>query len=594
MARKQFTVGLRGLLKPEVDKRAKREAVGEIEEDLSEVENMQPSVDTSNLDDMREQYAGSMGGAVGPGPAAPVSGGDAGGGGGVGGAAGAAAGEAVAGGALSNISKVGGMMKVALGGAVAAGLLAGVSKMAQASPLMQQQLGILSDAMSLFFRPFGNALARYIQPFAIGALGMAKRFMQISSKEGLVVGIGYVAKETAKKGAQMATDEERGLGRTTGFLAGGTAGAIGGAKAGAATGAALGSIIPGAGTAVGGTAGAVLGGAGGLLLGGGVGAKLGGDVQEAFGGTMDTIGGKAGGLLGGAGGAIAGGKAGATAGAALGSVIPGAGTAAGGVAGGVIGAAGGALFGGSAGASLGGGIQKKLSPAIDRLEKFDWPEMPDFGAMAQDGYNTFVKPLNNFDWPGMPSLSSLSWPRLPSLRSLVWPRLPSLRGLAWPRLPSLRGLSWPRLPSLSSLSWPSLPSLRDLSWPDFPDMKILGGGDDGGGSILETIGVGATGGIVDEPTLSVIGEAGPEAVVPLERLGEPLPSGGSGRPTRAAPSGGADVEAAVDNVSTKMDELIREIRASSGDTVLVVGEEELGRAVNNSKDKFGSGTQVLR
>jgi hypothetical protein len=42
------------------------------------------------------------------------------------------------------------------------------------------------------------------------------------------------------------------------------------------------------------------------------------------------------------------------------------------------------------------------------------------------------------------------------------------------------------------------------------------------------IGVGALGGIVTQPTLAMIGEAGPEAVVPLNRMpgASPLPGGG--------------------------------------------------------------------
>lgn len=47
---------------------------------------------------------------------------------------------------------------------------------------------------------------------------------------------------------------------------------------------------------------------------------------------------------------------------------------------------------------------------------------------------------------------------------------------------------------------------------------------------LRSVGVGATGGIVTRPTLSVIGEAGPEAVVPLNRMpgASPLPATGGG------------------------------------------------------------------
>jgi hypothetical protein len=60
---------------------------------------------------------------------------------------------------------------------------------------------------------------------------------------------------------------------------------------------------------------------------------------------------------------------------------------------------------------------------------------------------------------------------------------------------------------------------------------------------------GATGGIVTRPTLAVIGEAGPEAVVPLNRApgASPLPGGGGGMSVTvnmAPGASGSDVVAA--------------------------------------------------
>lgn len=551
MVGQQFTVGLRGLLKPEVDDRARREAVSEIEDDLEEVEQLEPEVDNTELSgDLSAGAGGAFAGAV-PGergrPAPDLERGAAEGGGG-GGVAAAAAGE-VAGSALGGISKVGGMMKVALGGAVAAGILSGVNKAAQASPLMRSQVEMFSTAMSLFFRPVGDMMGRYFQPFALGALQMAHRFVEISDEEGLMVGVQYIAEETGERTMDLATDEEAGFGRVVGGLAGAGGGALAGAKAGGA----LGSFLGPAGTA----AGVGIGAIGGGLLG----SKIGGDIQETIGAEVDM---------------------------SMPSLDD------------SIGENLGFAAGGFAGREVGEFVQTNLEADAEEaraaLEEYSFPELPNLSNLswpALPGLSGLSWPelpsLGSLTWPSLPSLSSLGWPRLPSLNTLDWPRLPSLRSLEWPRLPSLRSLDWPGLPNLSSMSWPALPDLSDLEWPSFPDLNITGGRTDGdGGGVLEVIGVGAEGGIVDQPTLSVIGEAGPEAVVPLDRMGSPLPRATGGG------SGSGSVEVDLAPVENKIDDLIREVRASGGDVVLQVGEKELARAVDDSITKHESGTQVLR
>ena len=64
-----------------------------------------------------------------------------------------------------------------------------------------------------------------------------------------------------------------------------------------------------------------------------------------------------------------------------------------------------------------------------------------------------------------------------------------------------------------------------------PDVGGMVSGAVGGiGSAVKGLfGFGPTGAIVRQPTLSVIGEAGPEAVIPLNRMpgASPLPGGGS-------------------------------------------------------------------
>jgi len=56
----------------------------------------------------------------------------------------------------------------------------------------------------------------------------------------------------------------------------------------------------------------------------------------------------------------------------------------------------------------------------------------------------------------------------------------------------------------------------------------------------------ASGGVVTSPTLAAVGEAGPEAVIPLDRL-ESMMGGGGGGQTTVSLSGGLD--AFVENIS---------------------------------------------
>jgi hypothetical protein len=64
-----------------------------------------------------------------------------------------------------------------------------------------------------------------------------------------------------------------------------------------------------------------------------------------------------------------------------------------------------------------------------------------------------------------------------------------------------------------------------------PDIGSMVSGAVGGigGALKGAFGFGATGGIVTQPTLAMIGEAGPEAVIPLSRTpgSSPLPGGGT-------------------------------------------------------------------
>lgn len=92
-------------------------------------------------------------------------------------------------GVLSDLSTKDGLLKVALGGALAVGILKGVQKLADASPMMARTVEILSSAMALFFRPFGDFLGRLLEPVATWMLDMAVRFNELAEDEGLAIAV---------------------------------------------------------------------------------------------------------------------------------------------------------------------------------------------------------------------------------------------------------------------------------------------------------------------------------------------------------------------------------------------------------------------
>ncbi len=176
MAR-QHTVGIRGLMEPEVDKRAARAARKDIEDELEEVEVIQPEVDTGGAGGRhRGSGAAARGGMVGR----------------------AAGGGAGAGGLLGGLMSGGGLLKVALGGVIGVGILAGVQKLASASPALGQVANMFSTAMDLFFRPFGNIIADALRPFAQDALQAMVQFNRIVKEDGLAVGLAFIGKSVLK------------------------------------------------------------------------------------------------------------------------------------------------------------------------------------------------------------------------------------------------------------------------------------------------------------------------------------------------------------------------------------------------------------
>jgi len=160
--------------------------------------DIQPTVDESAAEREGEQLAQTFEEQIGG-----LSPGVNGGGGGVGGIGGARGGRRGGGGggtggllsSLSGGAAAGGLATVALGGAVAFGMLQGIQTLSKASPALQATTGILSDAMSLFFRPFGRFLSSILRPAALGLLNMAVKFNEIAEEEGLAVAIGKIGQQ---------------------------------------------------------------------------------------------------------------------------------------------------------------------------------------------------------------------------------------------------------------------------------------------------------------------------------------------------------------------------------------------------------------
>jgi len=95
------------------------------------------------------------------------------------------------------------------------------------------------------------------------------------------------------------------------------------------------------------------------------------------------------------------------------------------------------------------------------------------------------------------------------------------------------------------------------NWPDIPGLP----GPPGFLDTLSRVGMGATGGIVTRPTLAVIGEAGPEAVIPLNRTPGSSPLGGMGGMTINVQAG---LVSTPDQIGQQIIEAIQNAQRRSG------------------------------
>ena len=204
---------------------------------------------------------------------------------------------------------------------------------------------------------------------------------------------------------------------------------------------------------------------------------------------------------------------------------------------------------------------------------FAWPSLP---AFSWPGIPAFAWPaLPAFAWPSIPSIDlgqwvpNLTWPGIPSIDlgrwvpGFTWPGIPSIDlgrwvpGFTWPGIPSIDlgrwvpGFSWPAVPGIDlgrwipSFSWPSIAGIDLGSWipafPGWPSITGTGGvfgaaqsafdaarsvydsAKQKGGAALSAVqgklhqyGVPfmAQGGKGGQGQWRIIGEAGPEAVLP--------------------------------------------------------------------------------
>lgn len=119
---------------------------------------------------------------------------------------------------------------------------------------------------------------------------------------------------------------------------------------------------------------------------------------------------------------------------------------------------------------------------------------------------------------------------------------------------------------------------------------IEGGGGGGGGGRLRV----ASGGIISSPTRAVIGEGGPEAVMPLDRIPSLMREGfrEALRDTSGATGGGGGMD--TSSLEERLDRLIDAVEETAGDVVLNVDGEEVARATQRAEDRFIGRREVYR
>jgi hypothetical protein len=166
---------------------------------------VQPSVDQRQVEReaerTREQFSDQLSGLPIDGETGGVAGAGAGGGGPGVGSAGAAAAAGSRVGASGLAGAAGAAAKAAVPVAAAGTVFFGMSKaldrLAAASPALQAQSAQFSQAMNLFFKPFGDFIASRLDPFVDNLIDMAINFNSAVDGNGLPLATAGLAGEVA-------------------------------------------------------------------------------------------------------------------------------------------------------------------------------------------------------------------------------------------------------------------------------------------------------------------------------------------------------------------------------------------------------------
>lgn len=560
--------GLEAILSAKIDQRSlKKDVVDELEDALDDASTIDPEVEMGALErqmrdlgvsdgslSMSRESVGALsehsramkGSRVGTAVAGAA-------GGRMGAKVGASRAGAAASGAMGALSGVGslvsgGLLMVGIAGVVGIGILKAVQSLAKHSPALGKALDMLGMAWDLFWRPFGNALADRIFPMAKGLLQFTKDWNKWAKEGGLSNAFKEAGKEVGRWIYNYFKDNLTSL-------------ATGDSGEARNSGARLGTLA---------------GGAIGFLLGG-------------------------------------------PAGMALGTI-----------AGNLIGQLTGFLIG--------------------KLNNIDWRSLMvdafgPIGGAVSDAIHDLFPNLSVTEF-----LSAMTFPTVGAgilLSHINWPAASDLLGVLKSRLPTWSHLM-PELPTWGSLM-PSLPNWSHLTprLPDWSDLNPLnrggnnrnrssGGGGSGGvlrdgwavreaqrrqrerrkkrekssGGLVDTLtSTGpiipggllrfaqsenlipfASGGIVNSPTRALIGEAGSEAVIPLDRLPRLMAEG-----MKSVEGSGTGMDGEALNALTEVPDLLRDLIDAvedGGDVSLNMDGETIARASRDAGDRFLSRREV--
>lgn len=213
---------LKSVVEPEMDERQMDKEVKKLEKRLDEAEDISPDIDDSGFGDLMDEdldvsLSGEGGGDFLTGIG--VGGGGAGMMGGL---------TSSLRGLVSALGPLGaGVLAVTLTGAIAVGIWKGIENIAEFAPSWDAVESMFSTAQQLFFLPFGQALSSVFLPSAQSILEMSKEFQETAEDEGIGAALGGLLDEQVFKPIRQAGAnllDIIGAGFTGGFRMGGMLG----------------------------------------------------------------------------------------------------------------------------------------------------------------------------------------------------------------------------------------------------------------------------------------------------------------------------------------------------------------------------------